>query len=95
MLPSLRTRRPCTGVKIPQNRGKRGFGVEKPPFEFPQTLLENGQFESEDPPFLYKAPQGKKGFPDSNRPFPGWWDMGVFRPRNPLFPILGILTPVL
>ena len=36
----------------------------------------------------------KWGFSDSKRPFLGHWEMGVFRPRNPLFPILGILTPV-
>ena len=35
--------------------------------------------------------QGKWGFFDSERPFLGWWEMGVFWLRNPLFPILGIL----
>ena len=30
----------------------------------------------------------------SERPFLGWQELGVFGPRNPLVPILWILTPV-
>ena len=84
----LRTRRPCTGVKIPKI-GKRGFGVKKLPFP---NAPENGDL-SQKIPFLYRAPQRKWGFLDSKRPFLGRSEMGVFRPRNPLFPILGTLTP--
>ena len=43
-------------------------------------------------PFLYRAPQRKWGFSDSNRSFLG--SCGVFRPRNPVFLFLGIWTPV-
>ena len=39
-------------------------------------------------------PVEKWGFSDSNRPFPGSSEMGVFRPWNPLFLILGILARV-
>ena len=81
---------PLQGSKSPKS-GKEGFGAQKTPLSH---RLRKGRFESKKSPFLYRAPQGKWGFSDSKRPSLGRWEMGVFGPRNPLFPILGILTPV-
>ena len=74
----------------PQNREKRVSESKNPHFPPPQK---RGLWVKKSP-FLYRALQGKWGFVDSEPPFLGWWEMGVFGLRNPLFPILGILTPV-
>ena len=83
LVPVLRIRPPCTGAKNPKI-GKRGFQSQKTPF--PSTPEKGASSQ--------KSPQGKWGFFDSKRPFLGWREMGVFRLRNPLFPILGFLAPV-
>ena len=63
--------------------------------------LGNGSFLIEKPSFPAFAPHFYTGlhkengdFFDSKRPFLVHWEMGVFWPRNPLFPILWILTLV-
>ena len=66
----------------PQNREKRGSGQKTPISQCPKS------------PLLYRAPQGNWGFFPLKAPFLRWWEMGVFWPRNPLFPTLVILTPV-
>ena len=68
----LRTRRPCTGVKLLKS-GKEGFGVEKP------RLPGKGRFEPENEiPFFAVVPSVEQsGFSDPNCPCLGWWDMGV------------------
>ena len=72
----------CEHAKI----GKRGF-------HFP--LLQKRASWVKKSPFLYRAPHGKWGFPDSKRPFLEWGDMVFFFLLwNPLFPILGVLIPV-
>ena len=74
----------------PQNREKRVSGSKNSHFPRPQKRA----IWVEKSPFSLWSPVEKWGFFDSNRPFLGSWEMGVFWPRNPLFPILGILTPV-
>ena len=68
--------------------GKEGSWVKKLP------MLQKRAIWVESSPFHYRAPQEKWGFFDSKRPFLRRWEMGVFWPRNPLFLILGLLTPV-
>ena len=75
MFLGLQTRRPCTRVKL-LKMGEEGFGVAKPPFPT-------------NPETFPVVPHREWGFPDSNCPFSGWWEMGVFRPRNPRFPNWG------
>ena len=82
--------RPVQGPKTPKS-GKEGFGVEKPPFP---PHPRNGRFESKNPHFPCGAVCRNGDFFDSKHPFLGWGEMGVFRLRNPLFPILGFLAPV-
>ena len=83
--------RPVQGSKTPKT-GKKGFGVEKPPF--PPTP-EKGVLESKNSHFL-QGTTGKMGiFFDSTRPSLGWGEMGVFQLRNPLFPFFsGFFAPV-
>ena len=76
--------------QIPQNQEKRVSESENPHFPSPQKRA----FRVKKSPFSLWCPVKKWGFFDSNCPFPGSWAMGVFRLRNPLFLILGILTPV-
>ena len=59
---------PVQGSKSPKP-GKEVFGVEKTPFSHQRG---KGQFESENPRFPCGAGQhrGKRGFSDSNCPFP-------------------------
>ena len=84
----LGMRLPLTGVKSPKS-GKEGFGVKKSPSP---TAPEKG-VPSKKSPFLYRAPQGKWGFFDSERPLLGGGKSGFLTPQ-PFFPILRLLTPV-
>ena len=84
----LRTHPPRTGVKIPKIR-KRGFGVKKNS-HFP--VPKKRAFWVKKSPFLCRAPQGKWGFFDSERPFLGHWEMGVFDPET-VFPDFGDCDP--
>ena len=78
------------GSKSPIS-GKEGFGVKKLPFH---SAPEMGALSQKKSPLSLWSPAEKWGFFDSKRPFLGQGEMGVFWPRNPLFPILAILTPV-
>ena len=78
--------RPPTRVKIPKSE-KRGFRVKKLPFP---SGPEKGRFESTKSLFSLWSPVETWGFFDSKRSFLGCWEMGVFRPRNPLSRILRI-----
>ena len=80
---------PVQGSKSPKS-GKEGFGVQKLPFP---SASEKGDLSQKIPIFLVE-PCRDMGIFDPNRPFLTHWEMGVFGLRNPLFPILGILTPV-
>ena len=86
----LRTPRPCTGVKISEIR-KRGFRGRRTPVSLDP---EKGQFESENPHFSTGHHRENGDFLTQTALFPGLWEMGAFRPRNPLFLISEILTPV-
>ena len=82
--------RPVQGPKTPKSE-KEGFGVEKPPF--PPTP-EMG-VSSRKTPISIQGTTRKMGiFLARNAHFWGGGKMGVFRLRNPLFPILGFLAPV-
>ena len=87
----LGIRLPLTGAEIPKI-GKRGFRSQKSPISHhPKKRV----FRVKKSPFLYRALQGRWRFFDSEHPFLGWWEMGDFWLRNPLFPILGISAPVI
>ena len=81
--------RPVQGPKSPKS-GKEGLGVKTSHFPVPQKWalwVKKTHFSTG----LHKE---NGDFLGSKRPFLGHWGMGVFRPRNPLLPILVILTPV-
>ena len=65
--------KPCES-KSPKS-GKEGFRVKKLPFP---NAPEKGDLSKKKSTFFYRPPQGKWGFLDSNRPFLGHWEMGVF-----------------
>ena len=73
-----------------QNREKRVSGSKNSHFPVPQKWA----LRVKKSPFSLWSPVEKWGFFDSKRPFLEHWEMGVFWPRNPLFPILAILTLV-
>ena len=81
--------RPLQGSKSPKS-GKEGFGSKNSHFPVSQKWA---RWDKKSP-FSLWSPVKKWGFFVSKRPFLGHWEMGVFWPRNPLFPILAILTPV-
>ena len=85
---TLQIRPPCIGVKHPKI-GKRWFRSRKNP-HFPPPQKRASRVKKTH----FYTPQGKLISFDSRRPFLGWREMGVFRLRNPLFPVLGFLTPV-
>ena len=73
-----------------QNREKRVSGSKNSHFPVPQKWA---LWVKKSPFSLWRSVE-KWGFFDSKHPFLGHWEMGVFWPRNPLFPISAILTPV-
>ena len=72
------------------NREKRVSGSKNSHFPVPQKWV----LWAKKSPFSFWSHVEKWGFFGSKRPFLGHWETGVFWPRNPLFPILAILTLV-
>ena len=85
----LRTRPPWTGVKTPKI-GKIEFRCQKTHSPRPRK----GRFESKNPHFSPQGATWKMGIFWLETTFSGARGNGVFWLRNPLFPILGFLTPV-
>ena len=81
----MRTHRPSTGSKIPKI-GKRGFRGRKTTISHQPR---KGSSSQKIPNFS-TGPTAKKGIFWLEPLFS--WERGVFE-RNPLFPILGIVTP--
>ena len=73
-----------------QNRGKRVPWSKNSHFQVPQKWV----LWVKKIPISLQGSTRNWGFFDSKRPFLGHLEMGVFWPRNPLSPILAILTPV-
>ena len=75
----------------PQNWEKEGVGVHKKPgphFPPPQKRA----LRVKKIPFLYREPQGKLGFFDSEHPFLGGGKWGFLTPK-PSFPNFGDFDP--